>query len=550
MTTEGMGSWEILGLALLLWQVLSWVLMGAVLLTTWWVRSPLVRSWLLRAAMVGVLVIPMGIWVPEMLEKKEPSETVTQPTEVAASTAEETPLVLPSWDDVAVWKPLLVEWAMPELDPLPGEEDRLTWAGWLLRGLVLIWSVALYLGAMRWFRAYLESRAWLERGLPVDADTQAAGEAAAEKLEVEMPDLVRSAELASPMLLGLRRPVLLLPQEFPMTEAVWRHEFNHLLRADLGWHFIAAGLSHTLPLLGTTWLWSAMRQADEEVSDDAAVEGAKERKAYADELLQVAEQHSKLAACGISMAASGSLEKRLLRLLDSGWQPAKASSRLRCCLVLVPLLIVVSGLGFVYADATTAWARGGVSALRLPPVPPPLKTESASLAKLVKMYDQTPVEPMSDTGTIREIKVALIGPRRMTDREVAALTGLKVGEPYQPGRVATATRKLYRSGHFYNLRVSGKTYPDGVVIEIIVQFNYQIRDHRFEGFSPEQLKETEYYGSLARFRLGKVVSAHQLHQEAQRLQYEMELPNIDVRWDDIREEAGMATVLYTLKEDK
>ena len=106
-----------------------------------------------------------------------------------------------------------------------------------------------------------------------------------------------SAEIASPITLGIRRPTLLLPAQMDTTllsedlDAVLAHEFAHMRRRDFAKNLLYQILS--LPIAFHPVLWftrSRMAETRELICDDLAAEAVAGRQRYARSLLRLATQ--------------------------------------------------------------------------------------------------------------------------------------------------------------------------------------------------------------------------------------------------------------------
>lgn len=107
-------------------------------------------------------------------------------------------------------------------------------------------------------------------------------------------DLRLSSDIASPVTFGLRRPVVLLPANFPefdpgLQDAILCHEIMHVRRGDwlamLAEELVRAGLWFHPAIW---WLLGEIQLAREQTVDRAVVEMTKAREQYVDALLTVA----------------------------------------------------------------------------------------------------------------------------------------------------------------------------------------------------------------------------------------------------------------------
>ena len=224
--------------------------------------------------------------------------------------------------------------AAPEGRPLPLLELA-AWV-WLAGGLALVG----YQGA-----AYLLARRRLLRGAQPGTEEERAQLAAlaAELGLRRTPRLLRTGEADAPLVVGLGRPVLLLPgRPLPADEreVVLLHELTHLRRHDLAHKallFVPCAVHWFNPLV---WVMLVLANRDLELSCDAAVVrlyGAEARAPYARTLLELEARRSRfLPLC--SAFNKNALEERIGAIMRSRKTSAAA---LAVALVLVVALTAV-----------------------------------------------------------------------------------------------------------------------------------------------------------------------------------------------------------------
>lgn len=256
----------------------------------------------------------------------------------------------------------------PRPHPVAPSLAQLSWQAWAL----LIWSagalllmahIALGFVSLRWLerRSYrIAEGEWL--ALLLDLRTQ---------LGIRRPvELLGHAQRTMPMTWGLWRTRLLLPEEafgwtMDQRRAVLLHELAHVRRWDC-LSQLAAQMACALYWMNPlTWLaWHRIQSERERACDDLVLlrSGAK-ASAYAQQLLQIASELPpvRLGAAAIAMARPGSLEGRLLAILDS----TRNRKALAISTVLVAIVIVGVCAAFVAVlrseqipkDPATRWAR-------------------------------------------------------------------------------------------------------------------------------------------------------------------------------------------------
>ena len=184
---------------------------------------------------------------------------------------------------------------------------------WTSVGAVLlgIWIVGFTAVFGRWVARTIAARALLHSTVPyVDALGNAAG-----------PAIRSSAALVEPALVGVFRPVLLLPSgiEDVLTraqlDAVIAHELSHWRRRDnltAAVHMIVEALLWFHPLVW--WIGARLIEERERACDETVVREGHDRRAYAEAILDVCEHYvaSRLqCAAGVSGA---DLKRRVLEI--------------------------------------------------------------------------------------------------------------------------------------------------------------------------------------------------------------------------------------------
>ena len=185
-----------------------------------------------------------------------------------------------------------------------------------------------------------QGAAWRKRAKPA----RMTGDALSKPVHI-----LRSEQIKSPMVMGLFRPVILVPQDFgldvsdPKTRAVLEHEIAHVVRGDL-WVNLAQRLVLALlwwcaPLY---WVNAQIGIEREKLCDDIAVAKAGKGSALARALVDLAEAHIKtpapLLAIGIHPKA-GLLAERVQRLCSPKNIPVISKKLLLTSSLAVPLTI-------------------------------------------------------------------------------------------------------------------------------------------------------------------------------------------------------------------
>jgi beta-lactamase regulating signal transducer with metallopeptidase domain/protocatechuate 3,4-dioxygenase beta subunit len=170
----------------------------------------------------------------------------------------------------------------------------------------------------------------------------------ATRIGVGAPAVLRSPFLFSPCLDGLRRPVILLPEDAGENLLeTFVHELAHLARRDGLWNLVRR--SSVAVLWVQPLLWTLSRRLEgvaEEVCDDFVVQFGADPARYAGHLLELAERAlPPLAPAGVGMVSLRSmLARRIVRLLDTS---RSLSTRAGTRAVLAMLVVGLAGTLFV-----------------------------------------------------------------------------------------------------------------------------------------------------------------------------------------------------------
>lgn len=190
-----------------------------------------------------------------------------------------------------------------------------------------------------------------------------------------------SAEIASPVALGVIRPSILVPAAFTEWSAARRrvvllHEAAHIERGDL-WAHLAAGIAKAIYWYNPLVWFAAARLEDERerACDDFVLAAGEDACTYADTLIAVARSmQSGLAAPGIPMTTPSRLESRLRAILDSTIRRASitraalAAATVATLAISIPLAVLraqpAEPLSGRVLDASGAAVRGALVSLR------------------------------------------------------------------------------------------------------------------------------------------------------------------------------------------
>ncbi len=166
----------------------------------------------------------------------------------------------------------------------------------------------------------------------------------AARMGVVAPAVLRSPFLCSPCLDGLRRPVILLPEDAgDNLRETFIHELAHLARRDALWNLLRRSSMAVLWVQPLLWVLSRrLEGAAEEVCDDYVVQFGADRTHYAGHLLELAGRAlPPVAPAGVGMISLRSmLARRIVRLLDTS---RALSTRAGTRAVLAMLVVGLAG---------------------------------------------------------------------------------------------------------------------------------------------------------------------------------------------------------------
>jgi beta-lactamase regulating signal transducer with metallopeptidase domain len=224
------------------------------------------------------------------------------------------------------------------------------------RWLVRLYLASVVFGLWRIARSWLAARHLAARARTTSLDDQNGlpFERYAQRLGIPLPQVRESAEVASPMVLGVANPVLLLPEGFVRftadeVRAALCHELAHVKRRDYLGNLICQ-----LAALPIAWhpvvhaVQQRIRMTREMVCDAMAAEEMESSLRYAKSLLALA--HGLLGTLHIAeptqfpgLFGSNRLEERVMKLMDT------TTVRVR-----IKLARVVSGAAVTVATAAIA----------------------------------------------------------------------------------------------------------------------------------------------------------------------------------------------------
>ena len=285
-----------------------------------------------KALYVVWLILALRLVVPVDLSLPEPAVTVEAPSYQVALPARTPSANLPAGAQIE--EPSAV---VGQTAPEAASAVRTIPVTALLSAL---WLFGVLAAALVQGGGYLLARRRLLRDARPDLEAEAGQTAASLGLKRAVP-VRRSRQVRTPMVLGLLRPVLLLPEGQAVDEVVLCHELTHLKRLDLAYKalLVAACWLHWFNPL----VWWMSRAASENLElccddDVAAGRDAAFRRKYGELLLSTAEEKPGPTLSSRFGGSKQAMKDRLTNLFVK-----KKRGRLLAC-TAVAVLVLVGGL--------------------------------------------------------------------------------------------------------------------------------------------------------------------------------------------------------------
>ena len=236
--------------------------------------------------------------------------------------------------------------------PLPAQETALVsdpsagftlwWAAAILWGIGFIFMCGCILFNHRRFMKRM-----VRIGQPPQGQALEAIDKLARAMGLTPPKVLIIPGISTPMMTGLFRPLLLLPQqeyEAPAFALILRHELTHLKRRDL-WIKLLVLMTSSLHWFNPfmPWIRRAIDQACELACDEAVMSGQslEFRKLYCSSILDtLSHRHKRLGVTLVSTGFSSSkkqLKQRLIMVFSAG-QKKKRITIIAACLMGMTLL--------------------------------------------------------------------------------------------------------------------------------------------------------------------------------------------------------------------
>ncbi len=164
-----------------------------------------------------------------------------------------------------------------------------------------------------------------------------------------------SEQVRVPMAFGILRPTVMLPESFTTwsketQQAVLLHEFGHVQRFDAFWDFVARLIAVAYwfhPAVHFS-IWR-LRETRERATDRFVLEHGVSPTVYANQLLEVAANASRLPQPAIYMSCHGDIKNRIGSILESAVAPEKKSWSMKIALLLGFLILASTSLSVSFA---------------------------------------------------------------------------------------------------------------------------------------------------------------------------------------------------------
>lgn len=220
------------------------------------------------------------------------------------------------WTVAGMGVPALHGSPIAELPSLMASYRR---ALWLCLSLIVLWLA----GASSMLLSFaMDARRMvrLHRGSAPAALIEAVHRLARERMGVSVPD-VQVADITTPQIFGVWRPVLLVPRGLvlPLSDAQWEavllHELAHVRRGDFGWNLLQRLELAFLWFHPAAWaLYGHLSREREACCDALAVRQGASATGLAQALIRLAENRA-LPGLSMGISSEGELTARVHRLL-------------------------------------------------------------------------------------------------------------------------------------------------------------------------------------------------------------------------------------------
>lgn len=307
-------------------------------------RHPQWRVWIWRAIPgAGVFALALALWGPQFEVPVAWGSSVPGLDEVAVNSTSVTYIPVEEPSVLLPAEALSVQ--LPPASPM--KDGGVSF-------FALLWLSGAGLCLLRLGYAWTRVRRLVRQSFPAPDECVAVLNDVRKEMSIQNDVVLRfSDELTTPCLVGVRHPVIILPESMTETEflsdlrVVLSHELAHLKGADIAWGLVLELVFATLWFHPLAWKSGTSHcQACEEVADFEASELAKSRELYTQLLARVALNaisHSHLSL-STTMARSQDVRYRIKRLQEFA---VGSGFRFRNCVWVMVALFVIGGMSSV-----------------------------------------------------------------------------------------------------------------------------------------------------------------------------------------------------------
>jgi TonB family protein len=389
-------------------------------------------------------------------------------------------------------------------DTAPGQFERVDSRGWLERSLrehqvslspqVTATLVSLYLAAIGFGLSRLLLSLWAARRMvqgarpallrEVELDALAR---CCERLKVRQPRVLVSSRTVSPVVVGVMRPVLILPQDFRRSstselEAVWWHELAHVCRRDYLANLLCRIVSLPVAYHPAAYAISQrVRRTREMVCDAMAANQMESPVRYAQCLVELARRMQAgqgMEAQGIGMFDDGVLEERVMELIETKAAVSVRTKAVRLAGGVAAMLMMVTTAAMFHVTPTLAAMAPAESA-----VTEPADVIAATTGSLIQPSAPTmSVVPSSRAEQLRmEKRLAGVKQQAGETQEVASLelsadAAIAADEPAKVASGVMAGNLLTHASPVYPADAKAQHISGSVVLHALISKTGNIED--------------------------------------------------------------------------
>jgi tetratricopeptide (TPR) repeat protein/beta-lactamase regulating signal transducer with metallopeptidase domain len=199
--------------------------------------------------------------------------------------------------------------------PASGRDLSMT----IVHVLGVIWVCGIFLLTLRTLMSWRRLRAIIKRAQPAPQWAEEQTDRMKEALDCKQRIAVRvTSEIGSPCLVGLWRPLILLPEEMQLgeTPAVLIHEISHVKTRDIAWNWSLCVMGILAWMHPLVWrIRSAHANACDRVADSVAASRLGDASRYISILAKLAiQKHASTPGGAVAMAGPSCIQSRIRAL--------------------------------------------------------------------------------------------------------------------------------------------------------------------------------------------------------------------------------------------